>query len=270
MKHISAEQKRRFNIKMGFDTLNSLISNNSKLVRELAGCAPCVVLLVAGLLVVGAASSRLPLLQTSHAITLQKTVEYITKLQQERGQMQEEARRLREEIEELNATIISCQQLLPATGVPVTRRQFDHMRDMFDEYVKSRTLQNWKFWIELSLAKATLHSAFQVSARLSRGVVPAWSLPTLPLLYHRLQFSIIIKPLFESFKGMVSTSSLEELNRTALSWLDQHCSLPILRPMVLNTLRQLSTSTSILTDPAQLPEQASEAITRIGKRLGES
>jgi len=74
MKHISAEQKRRFNIKMGFDTLNSLISNNSKL--------------------------------TSHAITLQKTVEYITKLQQERGQMQEEARRLREEIEELNATIM--------------------------------------------------------------------------------------------------------------------------------------------------------------------
>ncbi|XP_023502981.1 MLX-interacting protein isoform X2 [Equus caballus] len=198
MKHISAEQKRRFNIKMGFDTLNSLISNNSK--------------------------------PSSHAITLQKTVEYITKLQQERGQMQEEARRLREEIEELNATILSCQQLLPATGVPVTRRQFDHMRDMFDEYVKSRTLQNWKFWI----------------------------------------FSIIIKPLFESFKGMVSTSSLEELHRTALSWLDQHCSLPVLRPMVLNTLRHLSTTTSILTDPSQLPEQAAEAVTRVGKRSGES
>nr|XP_008506239.1 PREDICTED: MLX-interacting protein isoform X2 [Equus przewalskii] len=181
MKHISAEQKRRFNIKMGFDTLNSLISNNSK--------------------------------PSSHAITLQKTVEYITKLQQERGQMQEEARRLREEIEELNATILSCQQLLPATGVPVTRRQFDHMRDMFDEYVKSRTLQNWKFWI----------------------------------------FSIIIKPLFESFKGMVSTSSLEELHRTALSWLDQHCSLPVLRP-----------------NPSQLPEQAAEAVTRVGKRSGES
>ncbi|XP_077731605.1 MLX-interacting protein isoform X3 [Canis aureus] len=198
MKHISAEQKRRFNIKMGFDTLNSLISNNSKL--------------------------------TSHAITLQKTVEYITKLQQERSQMQEEARRLREEIEELNATIISCQQLLPATGVPVTRHQFDHMRDMFDEYVKSRTLQNWKFWI----------------------------------------FSIIIKPLFESFKGMVSTSSLGELHRTALSWLDQHCSLPVLRPTVLNTLRHLSTTTSVLTDPSQLPEQAAEAVTRIGKRSGES
>lgn len=38
MKHISAEQKRRFNIKMGFNTLNSLICNNSKLVGTLALC----------------------------------------------------------------------------------------------------------------------------------------------------------------------------------------------------------------------------------------
>lgn len=45
-----------------------------------------------------------------------------------------------------------------------------------------------------------------------------------------MQFSVIIKPLFESFKGVVSTSSLDELHRTALSWLDEHCSLPILRP----------------------------------------
>lgn len=41
----------------------------------------------------------------------------------------------------------SCQQQLPDTGVPVTRQRFDHMRRMFDEYVRSRTLQNWKFWI---------------------------------------------------------------------------------------------------------------------------
>lgn len=92
---------------MGFNTLNSLISNNSKQVsclrvswrRDRApflcatgqlGTAPC---------------ASCPL-QTSHAITLQKTMEYITKLQQERMQMQEEARRLREEIEELNTTIM--------------------------------------------------------------------------------------------------------------------------------------------------------------------
>ncbi|XP_039361174.1 MLX-interacting protein isoform X2 [Mauremys reevesii] len=198
MKHISAEQKRRFNIKIGFSTLNSLVSANSKSI--------------------------------SHAITLQKTVEYIAKLQQERMQSQEETRRLREEIEELNATIISCQQQLPATGVPITRQRFDHMRSMFDEYVRNRTLQNWKFWI----------------------------------------FSIIIKPLFETFNRMVSTTSLEDLNQTAMAWLDEHCSLRVLRPMVLNTLRHLSITTSILSDPSHLPEQATEAVCKINKTAGET
>ncbi|KAJ7309796.1 hypothetical protein JRQ81_007865 [Phrynocephalus forsythii] len=193
MKHISAEQKRRFNIKIGFSTLSTLVAVNSKSI--------------------------------SHALTLQKTVEYIAKLQQERSQVQEEAKRLREEIEELNANIISCQQQLPVTGVPITRQRFDQMRSMFDEYVRNRTLQNWKFWI----------------------------------------FSIIINPLFETFNDMVSTASLEELNQTALAWVDQHCSLPVLRPMVLNTLRHLSITTSILSDPSRLPEQATEADSELSK-----
>ena len=45
---------------------------------------------------------------------------------------------------------------------------------------------------------------------------------------------------------------------------------PSCLPAVLNTLRQLSTTTSILTDPSQLPEQAAQAVTRIGQRSGES
>nr|XP_056715074.1 MLX-interacting protein [Euleptes europaea] len=198
MKHISAEQKRRFNIKIGFSTLNTLVSANSKSI--------------------------------SHALTLQKTVEYIAKLQQERSHMQEEAKRLKEEIEELNATIISCQRQLPETGVPITRQRFDQMRSMFEEYVRNRTLQNWKFWI----------------------------------------FSIIINPLFETFNGMVSTTSLQELNQTALAWVDQHCSLPVLRPMVLNTLRHLSVSTSILSDPSRLPEQAAKAVSKMNQTAGET
>ncbi|MED6262494.1 hypothetical protein ATANTOWER_020516, partial [Ataeniobius toweri] len=83
-----------------------------------------------------------------------------------------------------------CQEQLPATGVPMRKNRSDLMQDNFNEYVKSRTLQNWKFWI----------------------------------------FSIIIKPLFESFNGMVSTTSREELCHTTLQWLDNHCSLPVLRP----------------------------------------
>ncbi|XP_053328570.1 MLX-interacting protein isoform X2 [Spea bombifrons] len=188
LKHIAAEQMRRFNIKVAFNTLNSFVSSSTKPI--------------------------------SHAITLQKTVEYIAKLQQERSHVLEETRRLREEVEKLNVAINSCQQQLPATGVPITPQRFDHMRDLFEKYVKSQTLQNWKFWI----------------------------------------FSIIIKPLFESFNDMVSTNSIEEMYSTTHDWLSLHCSLPTLRPMVLRTLRQLSTTTSILMDPSSLPDQAKQAV----------
>nr|DBA23247.1 TPA: hypothetical protein GDO54_014178 [Pyxicephalus adspersus] len=190
LKHISAEQKRRFNIKIAFNTLHSFVSSSSKPI--------------------------------SHAITLQKTVEYIAKLQQERANVLEETRRLREEVEELNIAISSCQQQLPATGVPITPQRTNHMRDLFDKYVQRRTIQNWKFWI----------------------------------------FSIIIKPLFDSFNEIVSTSSIEELYSTTLEWLERHCSLPSLRPMVLSTLRHLSTTTSILNDPSSLPEQAKQATSK--------
>ncbi|XP_035021761.2 MLX-interacting protein isoform X2 [Hippoglossus stenolepis] len=189
--HISAEQKRRSNINIGFKTLCSLVPT-LKMQSYI-----------------------------SNAVTLQKTVEHVGKLQQERQQLQEEVRRLREEIEELDTSISLCQKQLPETGVPVKRHQLSHMQEKFNEYVKSRTLQNWKFWI----------------------------------------FSIIIKPLFESFNEMVSTASRAELYQTTMQWLDRHCLLPALRPMVLNTLRHLSKTTSILSDPSLLPEKAMQAVT---------
>ncbi|KAF7206597.1 carbohydrate-responsive element-binding protein isoform X2 [Nothobranchius furzeri] len=192
--HISAEQKRRFNIKLGFDTLHNLVTT----------------------------LSSQPSIKISKATTLQKTAEYIGKMQQERAQLYEEVQRLREEIQHLNSAINSCQQQLPATGVPITRQRFDYMRQKFRDYVRAQTLQNWKFWI----------------------------------------FSIIIEPLFESYNGMVSTASVEDLCRSTLSWLDQHCALPTLRPTVLSSLRLLSTTTAILTDPSLLPEQATLAVTQ--------
>ncbi|CAB1316862.1 unnamed protein product [Coregonus sp. 'balchen'] len=143
--HISAEQKRRFNIKLGFDTLHSL-------------------------------SPQRPLSQISKATTLHKTVEHISKIQQERVQLHEEAQRLRGQILLLNSAI----------------------KEKFREYVRAQTLQNWKFWI----------------------------------------FSIIIEPLFETYMRMVSTASVEDLCRTTL------------------------TSTSILTDPSLVPEQATHAVTQ--------
>lgn len=195
--HTSAEQKRRCNIKNGFDVLHTLIP----------------------------ALSQNPNAKVSKAAMLQKTADYCKKLKSERAQMQKEAEILKQEIESLNQSISQCQSQLPATGVPVTRQRADRMKEMFEEYVKTRTLENWKFWI----------------------------------------FSIMVKPLFEAYNNMVSTASVEELCRTTMAWLDQHCSLVSLRPTVLNALRQLSTSTNILTDPARLPEQATEAVIKSQK-----
>ncbi|XP_038860852.1 carbohydrate-responsive element-binding protein-like [Salvelinus namaycush] len=192
--HVSAEQKRRFNIKLGFDILHSLVTT----------------------------MSSQPSIKISKAMTLHKTAEYISQIQQERAQLYEEAQRLRGQILLLNSTINVYQLQLPVTGMPITCQRFDHMREKFREYVRARTLQNWKFWV----------------------------------------FSIMVEPLFESYNRMVSTASVEDLCRTTLSWLDQYCSLPALRPMVLSSLRLLSTSTSILTDPSLVPEQATHAVTQ--------
>ncbi|XP_048767444.2 MLX-interacting protein-like isoform X2 [Ostrea edulis] len=197
LNHTSAEQKRRCNIKTGFDLLHSLIPS----------------------------LSQNPNAKVSKAAMLQKTAEYCKKLKAERTQMQNEAEILRQEIDSLNVQISQCQAQLPATGVPVTRQRVDQMKEMFQEYVKSRTLTNWKFWI----------------------------------------FSTIIQGLFDTYNSMVSTASIDELCRTSLAWLDQHCSLVILRPAVLNALRQLSTTTSILSDPSRMPEHATEAVLKTDK-----
>ncbi|PVD33071.1 hypothetical protein C0Q70_08520 [Pomacea canaliculata] len=188
--HLSAEQKRRGNLKSGFDLLHTLVPSLAQNPK------------------------------VSKATMLQKTAEHCRKLKSERAQIQHEAGILKQEIEALNTAISLVQSQLPETGVPVTRQRVDQMKEMFEEYVRNRTLQNWKFWI----------------------------------------FSIIIRSLFDSYNNMVSTASMEELCRTTLAWLDQHCSLVSLRPTVLNALRHLSTTTTILYEPHRVREQATQAV----------
>jgi len=40
----------------------------------------------------------------------------------------------------------------------------------------------------------------------------------------------LMRQLFEEYNNMVSTASVEDFCRTVLAWLEQHCSLPALRP----------------------------------------
>ncbi|XP_019741030.1 MLX-interacting protein isoform X3 [Hippocampus comes] len=118
-----AEQKRRSNINHCFKALGDLVPtlNNSPA-------------------------------NISIAVTMQKTVEHVEKLKQEREQMQEDIRNLQEEITSLKASINLCHDQMPATGAQVTQRRFDHMQHRFTEYVKLRSRQDWKFWIVSSFS----------------------------------------------------------------------------------------------------------------------
>ncbi|XP_064459230.1 MLX-interacting protein-like [Ornithodoros turicata] len=192
--HINAEQKRRFNIKNGFESLRHLLPS----------------------------LSQNPDSKVSKAQMLQQAGEYIRTLKTERQKQQDEAEELRKQIEKYSQEISSFQSQLPATGVPLAYQRTNHLRDNFEEYVRARTLQNWKFWI----------------------------------------FSLLLEPLLESYNQTVSKACLDEMCKTVLKWVEQNCSLRDLRPGVLTSLTYLSTSTNILTDPGRLPEEAKQAVAK--------
>ncbi|KAF6035775.1 MLXIPL [Bugula neritina] len=150
-----------------------------------------------------------PTTKVSKAAMLNKTAEFAQKLKTERQEMQTESDLLQKEIEALNAAIGSCQQQLPATGVPITSQNNEQMQQMLRAYIQERTTQNWKFYI----------------------------------------FSKLATPLFDSFNSVVSTAGTDELYRTTHAWLDHHCTLPALRTAVLNSLRTICKETSILSEP---------------------
>ncbi|KNC27288.1 hypothetical protein FF38_13292 [Lucilia cuprina] len=190
--HIHAEQKRRYNIKNGFDQLHDLIpqlqQNNAKL---------------------------------SKAAMLQKGAEHIKHLRNERNVLKERMDALRMERDALNNSLTHLHSILPANGAPVTRQGTEHVRQLYEQYVRCRTQDNWKFWI----------------------------------------LGLILEPLLTSYTSTVSSASLDELRRTAFLWVDQHCSLIDLRPAVSNKLKYLSMKTDILSDPpSTLQEEIAKAV----------
>lgn len=197
--HINAEQKRRCNIKNGFDTLRNLLPNLSS-----------------------NANSKI-----SKAAMLQKAADYIRILKSEKYEQQKEYDLLKQQVENLNQTISMFQSQLPATGAPVVGQRSSQIKEQYANYVQTRTMQNWKFWI----------------------------------------FSIIMESLLESYCNTVATSNFDEMCKTLFRWLDQSCCLITLRRDVLNSLRYISTSTNILTNPESLPEEAILAVTKANPNL---
>ncbi|XP_017494071.1 PREDICTED: uncharacterized protein LOC108382174 isoform X2 [Rhagoletis zephyria] len=191
--HIHAEQKRRYNIKNGFDLLHSLIPQ----------------------------LQQNPNAKLSKAAMLQKGADHIKHLRAERNQLKDQMEALLKERDILNNSLTHLHSILPANGAPVTRQGTEHVRQLYDQYVRHRTMQDWKFWI----------------------------------------LGLILEPLLTSYTSSVSSASLEELRRTAFLWVDQHCSLIDLRPAVSNKLKYLSMKTDILSDPpSTLQEEVAKAV----------
>lgn len=162
-----------------------------------------------------------PNAKLSKAAMLQKGAEYIKQLRSERAATNEKMEALRREIETLNNSLSNLQTSLPASGAPVSRQRTGRVKELYQQYVRQRTHDNWKFWI----------------------------------------FGLIFEPLMNSFNQTVSVASLDEMCRSCQLWVDQHCSLVELRPAVSNKLRQLSTTTDILSDPpTSLQEEVVKAI----------
>lgn len=117
--HIHAEQKRRYNIKNGFDMLHSLIpelQNN-------------------------------PNAKLSKAAMLQKGAEYIRQMRAERTNTLERMDVLRQEIDKLNNSLSHLQTALPADGAPVLKQRNSRMSELYEAYVRHRTNDNWKYWV---------------------------------------------------------------------------------------------------------------------------
>ncbi|XP_057294430.1 uncharacterized protein LOC130622980 [Hydractinia symbiolongicarpus] len=146
----------------------------------------------------------------SNSAILQLTCDYIQVLQRERASCDVKMNHVQQQIDQMQAAINECQNKLPTTGASTSFRQgSDTVKRSFTDYCKDLIYKKPESWI----------------------------------------FCVMMKPLFESFNAAVTTKTLDEFLSSVILWLDRHCTLPLLRPAVLKTLTELSTTTSILENP---------------------
>ncbi|XP_071113364.1 carbohydrate-responsive element-binding protein-like [Haliotis cracherodii] len=188
--HINAEHRRRNKIQTGFETLKELV--------------PAL------------AEEKNISTKESKSAKLHKAAEHVRGLKFDLKSQQDELQALRQEVADLNAQIMTFHQQLPATGIAVVEKPACHLETMYRDYLKSRTQENWKFWI----------------------------------------FSVILRPLFESYSRVVTSVTTTSFLQTVRDWAHEHLTLVNLRPCVLSALRHISLNSSILTEPEKLPEEA--------------
>lgn len=122
----------------------------------------------------------------------------------------------------LKTAINDSQSSLPANGViPVIRQRTDRFRDLYQEYNRQRTVENWKFW-----AYATL-----------------------------------FEPMMESFNQNVSNANVDELCRSVRMWIEQHCTLLGIRRSTTDRLIHIARTTDLLAQrPTTVRQEVERAI----------
>ncbi len=127
---------------------------------------------------------------------LQKAAEYIHSVQMSQVELKQEVDNYNLEIDLLSNEISNLQNNLPENGVSMLAanvNRTDSIRKKFDDFVKERSTQNWKFYI----------------------------------------FSTVLKPLFDNYIENVNITSNNDLERLLLEWQNRHCNLSQLRPSKL-------------------------------------
>ncbi|XP_062611162.1 uncharacterized protein LOC134273007 [Saccostrea cucullata] len=153
----------------------------------------------------------------SKAVMLFKTAEYCRQLKGQCRGLTDETAALRQEIQSLGTQIHDLQKELPVTGVDtVEEPPSTDIDKLYEEYVRVQTRKNWKFYL----------------------------------------FSFMMKPLFESFKVMVTTTTSDEFTQSVSNWVKDKLSLPNLRIEFFNCLRKISKETKIMDAPELLPLEA--------------
>ncbi|ESO93219.1 hypothetical protein LOTGIDRAFT_161770 [Lottia gigantea] len=151
-----------------------------------------------------------------------KAIDYSKKVLAECEEQKVLIESLQQEIQQLNLETQQYQDYLPHTNIFDT--SLYTLDDRLEEYIQYRTRDNWKFWIV--------------------------SFENYYLLY-----SFFIRPVFESFKQTVISATFDTFNYSILDWATNGilCSL---RDGMSSVLRQISTDTSIMTDPNYVPHEA--------------
>lgn len=125
----------------------------------------------------------------------------------------------------------NLQASLPASGAPISRQRTSRVRDLYHEYVRHRTNDNWKFWVVgFNHYRHDFLRALQYIIYVS----------IVSFLF--FQFGLLFEPLLNTFNQTVSVASLDEMCRTSQLWVDQHCSLVELRPGTYTFSRGFRTS----------------------------